>query len=132
MKHDRIEQEDVNKGLKAFSNDLVSEINLEIRDVFPAAKYALYLLIETGETISSGDLEKVLQDKVVTLDMREEIVDVLLWHGVLGVVWPDGRVEYIFDSSYNLRLLKAQREKLRQSGLVYQINPVFWPALLGH
>jgi hypothetical protein len=56
----------------------------------------------------------------------------MAWHGVLGLVWPDGKFEYIFDANYNLRLLKAQREKLRQTGLVYQINPVFWPALLGH
>ncbi|MCS3393572.1 nucleoside 2-deoxyribosyltransferase [Burkholderia thailandensis] len=132
LKHDRVEEDDVKKGLNAFSNDLVIEINLEIRDIFPAAEDVLYMLIGTSETLTAAALDGILSGNIATASVTEEIIDVLLWHGVLGLVWPDGKVQYIFDANYNLRLMKAQRERLQESGLVYQINPAFWPALLGH
>ncbi|WP_318826189.1 hypothetical protein [Burkholderia thailandensis] len=82
--------------------------------------------------MTAAALDGILSGNIATASVTEEIIDVLLWHGVLGLVWPDGKVQYIFDANYNLRLMKAQRERLQESGLVYQINPAFWPALLGH
>jgi hypothetical protein len=131
LRHARIDEADIAKGLSAFSNDLTSEINLEIRDVMPEAEDILYHFIGTARTISYDDLVALLLSEGKVEEILPSILDVLIWHGVLGLLLNDGRVQYIYDVGYNVRLFKAQLEKLKLAGLVFQINPAFWPALLG-
>ena len=45
LKHDVIKEDDVKNGLKAYSTDLLRDINLEIRDVEPTAADAPYAFI---------------------------------------------------------------------------------------
>ncbi|MHB1544947.1 MAG: P-loop ATPase, Sll1717 family [Gammaproteobacteria bacterium] len=129
LRHARIEEDDIRKGLEAYSNDLVSEINLEIRDVIPEAENVLYHFIGERKTIGAQNLEALLLQEGMTPSLLPQILNVLYWHGVLGLVWPDGHVEYIYDAKYNMRLFAAQMEKLKKTGLMFQMNPAFWPAL---
>ena len=131
LHHPRIDEGDIKKGVDAFSNDLVSEINLEIRDIIPQAEDLLYHFIGGAKNISVENFVSLMEREGRDTNIVPKLLDVLIWHGVLGLVWPDGRVEYIFDAKYNLRLFKAQMEKLKPAGLMFQINPAFWPALLG-
>ncbi len=132
LHHEKITEDDIRKGLAIYSNDLVSEINLEVRDVFPEAQDVLYHFIGLERTVSVADLQTILLKEGWTEGHIPVLVDLLIWHAILGLVWPDGRVEYIFNVNYNHRLFRAQMDKLKSStGLVFQINPAFWPALLG-
>lgn len=131
FRHNRIEQSDIIKGLSEFSIDLVTEINLEIRDVMPDADDLLYHFIGIETNITYDNLMSLLLKEGRAKDRLEDMLNVLIWHGVLGLLWPDGRIEYIYHAKYNMRLFRAQMERLRGSGLVFQINPAFWPALLG-
>jgi hypothetical protein len=58
-----------------------------------------------------------------------EIVDVLLWYGVIGVKRSDGTVTYIYNVNYEMPILKGFIRKLESGGLVYQINAAFVPGL---
>ena len=46
LSHQKIESEDLVKGLQAFSSDLVVDIGYEIRDVMPEAENVLYAFID--------------------------------------------------------------------------------------
>ena len=54
--HDRIMKEDISKACSAFSNDLLAEIDLEIRDVFPSAEHLLYAFIGSSKELRREDL----------------------------------------------------------------------------
>ena len=57
--HSRIEKEDIAKGCSAFSNDLLSELDLEIRDVYPSAEHLLYAFIGAPSTLSRQQLSLI-------------------------------------------------------------------------
>jgi hypothetical protein len=131
LRHNRIEEDDFRKGLQTFSNDLVSEINLEIRDVLPEAEDLLYHFIGSAKLFTRVALEEMLIGEGRKVEEVSKIVDVLLWHGVLGVVLIDGTVQYIYNANYNMKILKAHVAKLEAQNVraTFQINPAFWPAL---
>lgn len=129
LRHSKIEQDDIKKGLALYSDDLVSEVNLEIRDVMPEAENLLYHFIGGKKIISQTDLEILLLMEGRETESIADLLLLLYWHGALGLVWQDGHVEYIYDVNYNMRLFSAQIEKMRQVGVMFQVNPAFWPAL---
>jgi hypothetical protein len=58
----------------------------------------------------------------------ERLIDLLLYYAVIGVPEPDGKVMYIYDTQYDMELLKALSRK-RSRNPVYRVHPAFWPAL---
>jgi len=125
--HRRIEVEDFEKGLKAYSQDLVVELDRELADVSGAARDLLYHLIDLGEIISTTALWQLLQDAGVTSGETEAVVDYLLYYGVLGIRVKD--IEYyVFDTNYDLKPLKI-RSKRAGAEVNFVVNPAFWPAL---
>lgn len=127
--HARIEEEDVKKGEKAYSTDLVYDIGLEIRDVFPEAEDVLYAFIESQASIAEQELGNLLSISNLPVDKNNYVIELLLWFGVLGVVRGQAEVVYIHNVNYDMHLLKGIARKLSSSGLVYYINPAFWAAL---
>lgn len=131
--HTRIEQEDIQKGLSAYSTDLIFEISLEIRDVCPSAENILYEFIGSSRNTSSDALKETLKAYSLQAEQYQSIIDILLWYGVLGIVRLDGEVVYIHSVNYDINLLKGIRKKLEATGVMYAINPAFWPGLeAGH
>jgi hypothetical protein len=129
LRKPKIEESDFLKGLEVFSNELLTEIALEIRDVMPEAENVLYQFIGTKSALGQDELKAlILQDKQFEKSLPR-LLDVLFWHGVLGLVWLDGRVEYIYHAKYNVRLFRAQIAKAMEQGAKFQINPAFWPVL---
>ena len=128
--HQRIEKDDILKGCKAFSNDLLSELDLEIRDVFPSADHLLYAFIASPTTLTREQLETTLTDHGIAPDSVKKVIDVLLWFGFLGFLWSDETARYIYSFNYNMKVLDGTHSKLVSSGNVkYVINPAFAPAL---
>lgn len=126
--HDRITADDVAKALDAYSIDLVTEINREIGDVFPQAPRVLYELAHETADLSHDDLVVLGELKGLDAASSERLVDLLFYYGVIGVPETNDKVSYIYDTQYDLELLKALSLK-RSSMRKYRIHPGFWPAL---
>lgn len=64
-----------------------------------------------------------------TEQLRGALLDNLLWYGFLGVVRLNGESDYIYTVNYDMKMLSAIAAKLKDTGLVYCINPAFWSGL---
>jgi hypothetical protein len=128
--HRRIEKEDIQKGCNAFSNDLLSELDLEIRDVFPLADHLLYAFIASPTMLTREQLEKALTSHGVAAEILGKVINVLLWFGFLGFRWTDGTTRYIYSFNYNMKVLEGTHNKMLSTGNInYIINPAFASAL---
>jgi hypothetical protein len=77
--HEKIEAEDIRKGLDAFSTDLIYDIDLEIRDVLPFAEDVLYAFLGQSARLTSEDIDRLL-GKNFDAEARRKILEVLLWY----------------------------------------------------
>ncbi|MFC3625191.1 P-loop ATPase, Sll1717 family [Vogesella amnigena] len=127
--HRAITESDLEKGLEAFSTDLVTDIGYEIRDVNNKTEDLLYNFIGANPHLSSLELNKLLTPYSDIGLHSEEIIDLLLWYGFLGVRHSDEKISYIYNVHYNMKLLKALVSKGGDS-TVFSINPAFWKGLL--
>lgn len=127
--HSRIEPEDINKGLAAFSSDLVVDIGYEIRDVMPEAENVLYAFIDEPQTLPASTLLSLLEQNGIASALIPSIINILLWYGVLGVRRLDGSVIYIYTVNYEMPILSGIIRKSEHNGLVYVVNPAFVPGL---
>jgi len=123
--HSRIEPEDIKKGLEAFSSDLVMDIGYEIRDVSPEAENVLYVFIDEPQSLTASAVSLLLERGGIPALKVGEVIDVLLWYGVLGVRRMDGSVTYIYSVNYEMPILMGIIHKLESEGLIYVINPAF-------
>lgn len=127
--HDRITKEDIGKACSAFSNDLLAEIGLEIRDVFPSAEHVLYAFIGSSRSLSRSELIEILNLHGVSENEHISLITLLLWFGFLGFLWTDNTPRYIYNFNYNMKVLEGSHKVLLTKGVTYIINPAFAPAL---
>lgn len=127
--HTKIQVRDIEKGVAAFSADLVRDIGYEISDVMPEAANVLYAFIDEPQTLSAKELRELLEKSGMPASKLDDIVRVLLWYGVLGVKRTDGTVTSIYDVNYEMPILTGIVRKLESQGVSYQINPAFAPGL---
>ena len=125
LRHSRIAESDVLKGVSAFSTDLVTEIGLEIQDVLPEAQDLLYEFLGSSVRIPLADLDLMLNKVSESPQERDAFVELFLWYGVLGLVRLDGSVTYIYTVNYDSARLKGIERQLQETGLVYEVNPAF-------
>src|SRR3974390_14279 len=97
--HDKIQADDIRRGLDAFSTDLIYDIDLEIRDVLPFAEDVLYTFFGQSARLSEQDVNVLLSQKFDT-DQRQKIFNILLWYGVIGVFRQDGSEAFIYSVNY--------------------------------
>jgi hypothetical protein len=129
FEHDKIEAEDVAKGLASYSTDLIYDIDLEIRDILPFAEDVLYAFIGQPARLPLSRMEELLKGLGLDADQVSKVLDILLWYGVLGVVRGDGEIAYIYSVNYDMKRLKAllAAQKTAQQSLM--ISPAFWSGL---
>ncbi len=126
--HQNIDVEDIEHGGEAYSSDLLNNIAFEIRDVFPTGADALYEFIESPVELSRVQLRDALT-RSVGGERWEELLELLLWYGFLGVVRDDEEVAYIYHVKYDIKRLKALVKKRGEDSVRFYINPAFWKAL---
>jgi hypothetical protein len=126
--HQKIEPEDIDKGVKAHSDDLVRDIGQEIRDVAAHLENILYTFIDVEPWLKTNELSSVLRAGGIDEHAVIEATDMLLWYGVLGILRSaDDVPNYIYDFRYNVNVMKAL---IRKDGdFLYAINPAFWKGL---
>jgi len=118
----KIEDADIEKGLKAYSADLLEELDRELTDVFPEARDLLYHFLDAPGVLTPAQLTAILDGAKVA--DREKVMDFLLYYGVLGIRTADAEY-FIFNVNYDLKVLKIRAER-GQDSIRYIINPAFW------
>jgi hypothetical protein len=127
FRHVRIEEEDMEKGLRAYSNDLLVELDHELTDVFPAARDLLYHFLDAQAVMSDGELSALIRSAGVEGANVRRIIEFLIYYGVLGLRTEDGDL-YIYQVNYNPKMIEARAQRAGNNAF-YVINPAFWPAL---
>jgi hypothetical protein len=129
LNHTRIEEQDIEKGLRAFSTDLLTDIGYEINDVAPDADDVLLAFIASPSRINEEAVQAKLSEFGVPQEHLEKIVNLLLWYGFLGIQLAGQDAKYIHDFNYHLDLLNGFHRKNKDRAS-FAINPAFWPALI--
>ena len=122
-------KEDIEKGLQAYSSDLLTDIDYEIKDVFPEIGDVLYNFISANSLIDPKSMNQIISENGNDSLNAEKIIDLLLWYGFLGIKNGNEEIKYIFSMNYNMKLFKGFIHK-HTHNFVYVINPTFWPALM--
>lgn len=128
----RIEERHIIQGEEVYSNDLVVNFALEIRDVFPDLGDMLYEFVGSPAILQRSEVEGTIRKAFTQMHFiqLQEVTEYLLWCGFFGFVRPDGKVLYIYDLKYDWKVLKALIGKECNGQSRYQINPAFWAGLL--
>lgn len=123
--HARMEQDDLLHGEEHYSTNLVNNISYEIRDVMPSAKDVLYEFINAPREMSRAAVSERTHRGSAD---AEQVLDLLLWYGFLGLRRPGGEISYIYTVKYDAKRLAAL---VRSAGAdaVFCINPAFWRGL---
>ena len=129
MEHQRIEIEDIEKGLAAYSTDLIYDIDLEIRDVLPFAEDVLYNFLESPSHLSPHTFNEILAKAKFSEEQCGMIQEILLWYGVLGVARDDDEVAYIYDVNFDVKRLTILLGRVPDDAPRLVINPAFWAGL---
>jgi hypothetical protein len=126
FRHERIEEADIEKGIRAYSDDLLQELSRELTDVHPEARDLLYYFLDARSTLSPSDVVGILNSAGIFAEQQAEVIDFLLYYGVFGI--RSMRADYfIYAVNYDLKILKIRAA--RDTSAQYVINPAFWPAL---
>jgi len=130
--HEKINEDDINKALETYSEDVANEIGLEIRDVFPEAEDILYYFIGSKAHLSMSKTHAYLKESGIPLEVYNKVIEILLWFGFLGVVKQRGTISndyYIYNVQYDIKKLMRFADDLKNEHTILCINCAFWPFL---
>ncbi len=126
FRHERIEEEDIEKGINAYSKDLLQELDRELSDVYPNARDLLYHFLDAKSSLAKPELLAIFRDAGIDKNEHAAVLDFLLYYGILGIR-TGGNDFYIYTVGYDLKILKIREG--RDDHAMYIINPAFWPSL---
>jgi hypothetical protein len=127
FRHVKIDDEDIEKGLRAYSNDLLVELDHELTDVFPAARDLLYHFLDAAAVMNYGELSTLIKGAGIEDANVRRAIEFLIYYGVLGLRTEDGDL-YIYQVNYNPKMIEARAQRTGEKAF-YVVNPAFWPAL---
>lgn len=127
LNHDRVLEGDIEKGLTAYSTDLLTDIGYEINDVENSVDDVLYAFIGSKSRLIKNDIFRMLESFGVDKNFFEKIYELLLWYGFIGIILNE-EPKYIYDFNYSMKLMSGMVKN--KGEIEYQINPAFWPALM--
>lgn len=128
LARERIEAEDIEKGVAAYSVDLVIEADRELADIEPTSRDLIYHFSGELARLRAEDLEVLFDLHGIPEDRRKPVTSFLLYFGFLGLLCGDEDPIYIFDVGYDMKMLEMRRKKYGHSAM-YILNPAFWAAL---
>jgi hypothetical protein len=127
LKHARIEEPDIDKGLAAFSVDVLTDVEFEMNDISLGAGDSLYAFIDANTLLTPDELNKLLSRGGIADDKIPNVLNLLLWYGFLGVQVDVEDIRYIYDFSYSMRMLSGFLKT--RSDCSFAVNPAFFKAL---
>ncbi|MBO9460146.1 hypothetical protein [Labrenzia sp. R5_0] len=130
LEHEKIEIEDLEKGLKSYSLDLITEADQELTDILGEDTNLLYHFIGEGALFDQAKLEKICMDAGVVAEKLGSVVDFLLYYGFLGVQHGASAPTFVYDVNYDMKLLSVLVTKAKtKENLSYSLNPAFHAGL---
>jgi hypothetical protein len=127
FRHVKIDEDDIEKGLRAYSNDLLVELDHELMDVFPVARDLLYHFLDAPAVMTDRELTALIKSMGVEDANVRKVIDFLIYYGVLGLRTEEGDL-FIYQVNYNPKMIQARAQRAGENAC-YIINPAFWPAL---
>jgi hypothetical protein len=128
LAHERIENADIEKGLRAFSLDLITEADQELTDIIGTDTTLIYHFIGEGDSFDIVKLQTILRGAKVSEDRMIDVIDMLLYYGFMGIKYDTDPPKFIFDVGYDMRILKVIVSK-HSDNVNYVLNPAFYPGL---
>lgn len=128
FRHDKIEPEDLEKGMVNYSNDLLIEADQELANIEPLAAEVIYHFMGEDWRFSREELIIIFEDHALPGDKYDEVILFLLYFGFFGIQMDGKDPVYIFDVGYDMKRLEVQIQK-HPEHITYVLNPAFWPAL---
>jgi molybdopterin-guanine dinucleotide biosynthesis protein len=128
LQHDRIEADDIEKGVRAYSNDLIIDADLELTDVEPLAKKLIYSFLGEDSEFSEEDLLVLFDINKIPSEKSQKVIEFLLYYGFLGIRYLEQEPQYIYQVGYDMQILKTRISK-NKGAISYMLNPAFWPGL---
>lgn len=121
-----VEESDILEGIRQFSLNVSQDISCEIRDVFPKIrdKDALFMFIASGQYWTKMELNDLYRSEGISEECFDKLTDFLLWYGVLGLTNKTDTI-YIYDTVYNLALLKRKAQAWKLEEPFYTLYPTF-------
>lgn len=128
LAHQKIQESDLEKGVRAYSQDLLVELDHELTDVFPDSRDLLYHFIDAEPQLTGSALAELIASAGITGSDVQRVIDFLLYYGILGIQDATEQVHYIFGVNYDLKVLQIRAARAGGDA-VYVMNPAFRPAL---
>jgi hypothetical protein len=119
---------DLEKGLRAYSLDLITEADQELTDILGEDTNLIYHFIGEGEQFDPASLEHLISGAGVPADKIVKVIEFMLYYGFLGVKTEAEITRYIFDLGYDMKLLKVLVDKSK-GNFQYVLSPAFHPGL---
>ena len=128
LNHERIERDDIEKGMRNYSNDIIIDADQELADIESSAAGLIYQFIDEGRKFDRERIEYFMQLNDIREEHRSSVIEFLLYYGFFGIGRRGDQTRYIYDVGYDMKKLKALSRKAGTS-LTYTLNPIFWPGL---
>ena len=88
-------------------DSLVNQISLELQDVFHGGEEGLFALIEAPRLLDDQQLRERIGRTNVPADKHTDLIQLLLWYGVIGILRHTGEETYIYSVNYEMKILSA-------------------------
>jgi len=124
----KITEQDIEKGMRAFSLDLITEADQELTDVLGQQTNLIYHFIGEGSEFRFDALTRIIESSGIHSSDVARVVDFLLYYGFIGVRIKDGDVKYIYSVGYDMKMLNVLASKA-EGAMTYVLNPAFHPGL---
>ena len=115
LNHDVIDENDIEKGLMAYSSDLLRDIGYELKDVSVEADGILYYFISCKSEMQESEVKDLLQTTELGDEKIDQVFDLLMWYGFLGIKINSDDAKYIYDFNYNMQLMDGVKRKSENS-----------------
>ena len=129
LEHEKIDEDDLNKGLKSYSLDLITEADQDLTDILGADTNLLYHFINEGTEFSQQALERICSGAGVDAPKMGKVIEFLLYYGFVGIRNADKAPTFVFDVNYDMKLLKVLLAKAG-ADVTYVLSPAFHAGLV--
>lgn len=128
LAHQKIQETDLEKGIRAYSQDLLVELDHELTDVFPESQDLLYHFIDAMPQLTRTALASLIESAGIDASDVQRVIAFLLYYGIVGIQDSTEHIHYIFNVNYDLKVLQIRADRAG-SEAIYVMNPAFRPAL---
>jgi hypothetical protein len=119
-RHEQVTEDDILHAERSYSDDALVDLSLELKDVRPDFANAAYAFIGAQTHLPTSEVGIGLMKAGIPVDKLEQVRELLLWFGFLGIyVYPDEE-RYSYQFEHNLQKMKSGMDQF-----TYCIHPAF-------